>query len=99
MNTEKNKKLGDLWKDHKFGHGIHYKEKLFFFDLIKELKKKYCKVLDIGIGDGRVPNNIRKYVDAEFYGVDLNYYEFNDINFQVADTRNLPFPDNYFDVV
>lgn len=84
------------------------RNKQFWFDLIGV--KDGMRVLEVGCGSGHFLQMLKKNFDIEAYGVDLDagHIEYAkqsasqnglDINFQVADIRNLPFDDNYFDVV
>lgn len=65
------------------------------------------KILDIGCGEGHITAEIQKnFLDAEISGLDysisaINYAveKFSRIDFCVADAHNLPYCDNYFDVV
>jgi ubiquinone/menaquinone biosynthesis C-methylase UbiE len=63
------------------------------------------KVLDLGCGNGRI-YELFSGKRLDYYGVDFsgNLIEiakrrYPQINFQVADALNLPFPDNFFDKV
>lgn len=67
-----------------------------------DCKNKKLKVLDVGCAKGYLVKHLRDNgVDA--WGVDVSEYAISKSPVsdyvQVADITNLPFPDNYFDVV
>ena len=69
------------------------------------------KILEVGCGSGHFTNMIKRYFPScQVYGVDLdaNHIKFAqneckksniDVNYQVADVKNLPFEDDSFDIV
>lgn len=72
-----------------------------FYKLFKDVKGK--KILDIGCGHGRMINYFNKR-GAKAYGIDIspesvNFCKSNGLNVRKADTCDLPFKDNSFDVV
>ena len=84
------------------------KNKSFWFDLIGA--KDGMRVLEVGCGSGHFLQMFKKNFDIEAYGIDLDDGHIAyatksandnklDINFQVADIKKLPFPDNYFDII
>jgi radical SAM superfamily enzyme YgiQ (UPF0313 family)/ubiquinone/menaquinone biosynthesis C-methylase UbiE len=82
-----------------------------YFNLSEELIYKLMplnkKILDIGIGDGRLCLRLAKDKKNDVYGVDVSDYSIKiaktkkepdlNLHFQKADARKLPFPNNYFD--
>lgn len=79
-----------------------------YYHLIKNVKTDNLKILDIGCGRGGGTRMYRDYGFnfSEIYGCDLvpENVEFcksthKEINYQVADAINLPYEDNYFDVI
>lgn len=83
--------------------------KQLWFDLLKI--KENIKILEVGCGGGLFTNMIKKYYPScTVVGIDLdeNHIEFAkqkakelnlDIEYLVADVSDLPFEDDYFDVV
>jgi len=81
----------------------------FSEEIIYKLIPKNKKVLDIGIGDGRLCIKLAENKNNEVYGIDISDYSIKAANskkkpnlklyFQKADARKLPFPDNSFDYV
>lgn len=75
------------------------------FDFLKSKVVSGEKVLDLGCGNGRFIEFFKKQ-GIEYFGVD-NSERLIEIakkrhpegNFQVADSFNLPFPDNFFDKI
>jgi ubiquinone/menaquinone biosynthesis C-methylase UbiE len=77
-------------------------------ELVEELLKKYEfeNVMDLGCGIGNSVDFFRsKQQDIKWIGLDLNSSpEVNlrirdDVNFYTYDGINIPFPDNYFDLI
>ncbi len=74
------------------------------FEVFDGFLKDGIKVLDIGCGNGRLKDYLESKANIEYYGVDNNE-KFIEIakkrngNFEVGDFLNLPYPDNYFDLV
>ena len=80
-----------------------------WFKLLKV--KDGMKILEVGCGGGHFTNMIKKYYPScEVYGIDLdnNHIKFAkkeskkqniEVNYQVADIKELPFNDNSFDLV
>ncbi len=69
---------------------------------VKRYAKKGDKVLDIGVGLGRLLSGID--MDVEKYGVDISMRYLlearkQNINVCLAKIEELPYPDNFFDVV
>lgn len=92
--------ITDYWSNHGFERGVHFQEKPFFDRLVKACSGGRKKVLDIGVGDGRMPRNIQQFCQADFFGIDLTDQIRNAPVTQVrGDTRLLPFSENIFDVV
>jgi len=62
------------------------------------------KVLDVGCGDGEsIPHFYKKNQKTEWYGIDVedyfNYQRNIKSSFQIYNGTNIPFADNFFDVV
>ncbi len=101
MEVDDNQKIYDeMVEKSSSGHQyIYSKETLRMLD---EIVPKNVKILDVGCGTGHVAEVLK---DREWYGVDISplsiekarqYYK----EVKVGDiTRNIPFPDNSFDVV
>ena len=84
------------------------KTKQFWFDNLGV--KNGMKILEVGCGSGHFLEMIKQNFDVEVYGVDLDcgHIEFAknsakqkglNINYQVADIKNLPFEDDSFDLI
>ena len=78
-----------------------WEELKFLEDYIKEGDK----ILDLGCGNGRL-YELLKNKPIDYYGIDnseklieIAKSRYPNINFQVADALNLPFPENFFDKV
>jgi ubiquinone/menaquinone biosynthesis C-methylase UbiE len=72
--------------------------------------KPNSKILEIGCGTGNILTYISKEKNCDCYGIDISsdseevikYFEKNrgtKIHFMIGDGFNVPYPDNYFDVV
>lgn len=68
--------------------------------LIAVLEYEPKRVLDVGCGFGFLVKKMRK-AGIEAYGIDISKYAGDEIPewFTQADAYDIPFPDNYFDVV
>jgi SAM-dependent methyltransferase len=75
-------------------------EELFFPGLLG-IAKESSKILEIGVGRGRMVSILRKNgTDAEFYGADITENaKLSGTLAVIGDARKLPFPDNTFDLV
>ncbi|MFR6018314.1 MAG: class I SAM-dependent methyltransferase [Paraclostridium sordellii] len=74
--------------------------------IISKYLNKKDKILDIGCGAGRTTIGIYKLGYKNIIGIDISNkmiekakQNFDNIRFEVADTINLPFDDNYFDSI
>lgn len=74
---------------------------LKFRYLLQEIKKKNCKVLEIGSGNGKNLRSIRALKpDVQCYGCDVKKPTVKPkFNFKLLDGNMLPYPSEYFDVV
>lgn len=84
-----------------------------FVDTALNIGSEKGRVLDIGTGSGLIPIKIfKKNPNLEIYGIDIspemikkanenlsNYNLENEIVFLVGDCTDLPFKDNYFDLI
>ena len=61
--------------------------------------QKDSKILDLGCGSGIVAKNFEDFFQAKVIGVDIRDRRIFPIPFQMIDGKNLPFPDNSFDIV
>lgn len=61
--------------------------------------KKGARILDLGCGSGVVGNKFKDFFQAEVIGVDIIDRRILPLSFELIDGKNLPFPENYFDVV
>ena len=93
------------------GYGGYNYNPRFWTDTVAHIKDFYhlddnSKILDIGCAKGYMMHDLSLLIPgAEIKGVDVsNYAKENSIesmqdNIVVANANNLPFPDNYFDLV
>lgn len=93
------------------GYGGYNYSPRFWTDTVAHIKDFYhlddnSKILDIGCAKGYMMHDLSLLIPgAEIKGVDVsNYAKENSIesmqdNIVVANANNLPFPDNYFDLV
>jgi len=57
------------------------------------------KILDLGCGSGIIGKEFQDYFRAKLIGIDIKDRRVEKIPFQIFDGFNIPFPENYFDVV
>lgn len=93
-------RLKEIWAQAQFGEGLHPQEKLFY-PLFLKIAQKADKILEVGAGDGRMIRVLKKDgVRADFYAVDITEaVRKAPAKSQLADARDLPYPDNFFDLV
>lgn len=92
--------IKQVWSKHKFGNGVHYQEKKIFDFIIKLCSGGKKVILDIGIGDGRMPRNILDQCKPKIFGIDLTFrVKQASVPCVVGDCRKLPFQNNFFDIV
>ena len=97
--------------ERRFGYGgYNYNEK-YWTKVVKDFFKYYklkedSKILDVGCGKGFMLYDFKKnYPKLNLKGIDISEYAIsNSINqikesLSVASCDNIPFPDNYFDLV
>ena len=94
-------KVASYWYRNLSGDvGLAPGEEVFSPKLL-ELAKKSSKILEIGVGKGRMVNVLRNGgVISEFHGIDIteNVTDSETIGV-IGDARALPYPDNTFDLV
>ena len=61
--------------------------------------KNGAKILDLGCGSAIAGKEFQDFFKAELWGVDIIDKRVVDIPFQIINGKNLPFSDNFFDVV
>jgi SAM-dependent methyltransferase len=89
-----------IWRDIDLGEQIHPYE-MEMFPALLGLAKKSEKILEIGVGRGRMVRLLKKNdVKADFYFLDLiTEYAKSILGFGVAgDSRSLPFESGVFDI-
>lgn len=93
------KKLIEGWQNRQYGKGVHFQEESFF-DELREACSQASSVLDIGVGDGRMPRDLMPFCKVFFVGIDITdrCRESPTVSV-IGDTRCLPFKENIFDVV
>ena len=84
------------WPDVEYALAVIFKN----FD-----KKKKIRVLDAGCGAGRVRELFKNH-NVDYFGIDISEklvdiakQTYHEENFLVGDITNLPYADNYFDIV
>lgn len=65
----------------------------------RDFIEKDSKILDLGCGSGIAAKEFRDFFKAEVIGVDVKDNRLVDVPFQIINGENLPFKDNFFDVV
>jgi ubiquinone/menaquinone biosynthesis C-methylase UbiE len=69
-------------------------------EIIHQTIPKADKVLEVGCSNGCWLRWFRNIYGSEVYGIDNHTIGFSkDIDFRIADARDLPYPDRSFDVV
>ncbi|MBU0570004.1 class I SAM-dependent methyltransferase [Patescibacteria group bacterium] len=106
------KKSSEKFKKYEFhGHGkLVTGEKPNFFEYLKKFGNKNFKVLDLGCGSGELTLKLSPFF-KEIVGIDpfddyiksaenlKRAIKVGNVIFKVADGKNLPFEDDYFDIV
>ena len=81
-----------------------------FFNIYQRAAQKMClecqefiekgsRILDLGCGSGIAGKAFQEFFQADLIEVDIKDKRVVNIPFQIIDGINLPFPENYFDVV
>lgn len=65
----------------------------------KDFIRSGSKILDLGCGSGTVGKEFQKYFNADLIGIDIEDKRIEDIPFQIFDGFQVPFTDNFFDVI
>ncbi|MGL5126001.1 MAG: class I SAM-dependent methyltransferase [Fusobacteriaceae bacterium] len=100
FNKMAEKKHGDSYK--------HYKTVISWIDMVEDIK-----ILDLGCGKGELLEAIKTKAENTFnkkefqlYGIDISpkmiekaKLKNNPINFEIGDSENLKFPNNFFQVI
>jgi ubiquinone/menaquinone biosynthesis C-methylase UbiE len=66
--------------------------------LCKDFISQGSKILDFGCGSGIVGATFAQYFNSKIIGVDIVDQRIRPISFLKIDGKNLPFPNDYFDV-
>ena len=61
--------------------------------------KKGDRILDLGCGSGIVAKTFQDFFQVKIIGVDVKDNRVVPVDFKVIDGKNLPFPENSFDIV
>lgn len=61
--------------------------------------EKNSEILDLGCGSGVVGEEFQNFFNAKVFGIDIQDRRIKKIPFQIFDGFNIPFPDNFFDIV
>ena len=94
-------KTKDYWQNIRHAPGIHEQERPFF-DMFTRTALEADRILEIGVGDGRMQRNLVAHGvhQRALYGVDFTDNLKHSVGHKVfADAHTLPFPDNTFDIV
>ncbi|OQX56505.1 MAG: hypothetical protein B5M53_01135 [Candidatus Cloacimonas sp. 4484_209] len=94
-------KVKDYWQKIRHALGIHEQERPFF-DMFVRAALGAGRILEIGVGDGRMQRNLVAHGvhRRALYGVDFTDNLRHSVGHKVfADAHSLPFPDNTFDIV
>jgi len=82
----------------------------FFSKIYERAARKMClvcqdfikegsSILDLGCGSGIIGKEFEKFFQAKLTGIDIKNQIVEKISFQIYDGKNIPFPENSFDVV
>jgi len=92
--------------DNKFWNNYTKYKKATSFPMDIIYKYAKGKVLDLGCGDGTHAGALRNNFDGEIYGIDPSddiirkaEERYKDINFKTASAYQLPYNDNFFDMI
>lgn len=102
------KEFFDGERKHGYG-GFHYNPK-YWQNVVQDIQSFYelgedSKILDVGCAKGFMLYDFRRIVGCVVRGIDVSEYaiqnSLEDVRpfLSVADARELPFPDDYFDLV
>jgi len=61
--------------------------------------EKGAKILDLGCGSAIIGKTFQDFFKAEILGIDIVDKRVEKISFQIYDGKNIPFPENSFDLV
>ena len=100
---------GDLYTvdiNHNVFHRARIESTIHLIDKCFE-KEHFFKLLDIGCGKGYITNRIQNNfpnaeisaLDYSVSAIDFAFENFKNIDFIVADAYNLPYSENYYDIV
>ena len=93
------------------GYGGYYYNKRFWYNVVGDFIKYYqvkssFKILDIGCGKGFMLHDFKKQIKKlKIYGIDISKYAIKNSlpkikkYLKVSNCKNLPFDNNYFDLV
>jgi len=107
------KKFGKDYFDgpRRLGLGGYYYNPRFFSRVVQDFIDFYklkpgMKILDVGCGKGFMMKDFKDaLIDVDVYGIDISEYCYENAMLEVKDKikvgscDNLPYPDNYFDLV
>lgn len=99
-----------IWKKHKGNDFIIQERNELILRLLEKekIRKKEVKILDVGCGNGNFLRFLynKGFLEENMYGIDISWEalsiaknRYPKINFICQDAQNIPFPDNYFDLV
>ena len=81
-----------------YGEGLSNDEKDYIKILI-EKSKNIDKILEVGVGDGRMVKILQKHTKALFYGCDISKNVDPPCCFDIADARELPYSNDFFNMI
>lgn len=107
------KKFGQDYFDgpRRLGLGGYYYNPKYFTNVVRDFIDQYklksnAKILDVGCGKGFMMKDFKDALpDAEIYGIDISEYCYENAmvevkdNIKIGSCDDLPYPDNYFDLV
>jgi len=94
-------KVARYWKGHLDNNFCLSPGEELFFPGLLNIAKVSSKILEIGVGKGRMVSILRENgTESEFYGADITENaKLSGTLAVIGDARKLPFPDNTFDLV
>lgn len=97
--------------DRDYGYGGYNYHPKFWFQVVKDFKKKYklnnkSKILDIGCGKGFMLHEFKKLLPSiKTFGIDISEYAIKNSmksvkkNLIIGNCKKLPYKNNFFDLV
>jgi len=113
MLLKKVREFGDVYfdGDRLYGYGGYYYDKKYWYKVASDIIDYYGlkngdKILDVGCAKGYLLHDLKGNMPGlSVFGIDISEYAVSQSHhlvksdIQVANAKNLPFPDDYFDLV